>query len=196
MIRRDPTTGDRAEVDAPFFNLGATETQGIDIQLNWNHQIGPGTFSLQSLINYLDYFEYQREQGGTTAFATDTLDSLSPAAPGEGGYYKFKTSTTFGYNWNDFYIGLNWRHLPSIRALAASTNPNTTVIGAGSYNMFDLNATYNWDRFSFRFGVDNLLDEQPVVIGAIPGVDSNTDQTNFNYDPLGRRFYVGVKATF
>lgn len=193
MIRRNPSTGDRAEVDAPFFNLGATETQGLDIQVNWSRQIGPGTFSLQSVINYLDTFEYQLEQGGPVADATDTLDGLTA---GQGGMYKFKTSTTFGYGWNELYVSLNWRHLPAIRAVAASTNPNTAALGAGDYNMFDLSANYNWDRYSFRAGVDNVLDEDSVVTGAIPGVDSNTDQTSFNYDPLGRRWYIGVKASF
>lgn len=188
MIRRNPVTGDRAEVDAPFYNLGNTETQGVDIQLNWSHELGPGTLSFQSIINYLDYFRYQTDPDAPTADATDTLD--------QGGMYKYKLNNTFGYMWNNLYVGLNWRHLPSIRDSALSTNPTSTNIGAGSYNMFDLSATYNWGRFTIRGGVDNILDESPVVVGAIPGVDTNSDQTNFNYDPLGRRWYVGVKATF
>ena len=193
MIRREPTTGDRAEVDAPFFNLGTTETVGVDIQLNWGHQFGPGTLGIQSLINYLDLFEYQAEQGGVVNDATDTLGGVVPF---QGGMYKYKTNTTFSYAWNDFYVGLNWRHLPSIQSEAAATNPATTVLGAGAYNIFDLSATYNWDRYSFRFGVDNVLNEDIVVVGANPGVDSNTDQTSANYDQLGRRWFVGVKATF
>jgi len=188
MIRRNASTGDRAEVDAPFFNLGATETQGMDIQLNWSHDLGPGTFSIQSIVNYLDYFTYQLDPDAPTADATDTLD--------QGGMYKFKLNTTFGYMWNNLYVGLNWRHLPSIQAAAASTNPDTATLGAGSYNMFDLSASYTWGKFTIRGGVENVLDESSVVVGAIPGVDSNSDQTSFNYDPLGRRWYVGVKATF
>jgi len=105
-------------------------------------------------------------------------------------------NTTFGYMWNNLYVGLNWRHLPSIQAAAASTNPDTATLGAGSYNMFDLSASYTWGKFTIRGGVENVLDESSVVVGAIPGVDSNSDQTSFNYDPLGRRWYVGVKATF
>jgi hypothetical protein len=36
-----------------------------------------------------------------------------------------------------------------------------------------------------------------LVYGANPGVDTNTDTTlpNF-YDPLGRRFFVGLNAKF
>lgn len=188
MIRRNPVTGDRAEVDAPFFNLGNTETQGLDIQLNWSHEFGPGIISLDSYINYLDYFEYQTEVNGPTAVATDTLD--------QGGMYKYKVNTGINYAWDNFYVGLNWRHLPSVRSVDASTNPNTTVLGTSAYDIFDLSGSYNWGRFTFRAGVDNLFDIDSPVVGRNPGVDSNTDQTNFNYDPLGRRWYLGVKASF
>ena len=188
MIQRNPITGDRAQVDTPFYNLGNTETQGMDISLSWSHDIGPGTFSFNTMINYLDYFKYQTDPTAATANATGTLD--------QGGMFKYKINTTFGYTWNNLYVGLNWRHLPAVKDSSASTNPNTNVIGAGSYNTFDLNASYNWGHFTFRAGVDNLLDESSPVVGAIPGVDSNTDQTNFNYDPLGRRWFAGVKATF
>jgi len=76
-------------------------------------------------------------------------------------------------------------------------NPATTVQGTPSYNLFNLSAGYHWDKYSFRAGIDNLLDKQPLVYGANPGVDTNTDTTlpQF-YDPLGRRFYVGVEAKF
>jgi len=170
------------------FNLGSTETQGLDIQLNWSHDLGPGTFAIQSIINYLDYYKYQLEVDGPVADATGTLD--------QGGMYDYKTNTTFSYMWNNLSVGLNWRHLPSIQATAASTNPDTTNTGAGSYNMFDLSASYNWGKFTIRGGVENVLDESSVVVNAIPGVDTNSDLTDFNYDPLGRRWYIGVKATF
>jgi outer membrane receptor protein involved in Fe transport len=48
-----------------------------------------------------------------------------------------------------------------------------------------------------RFGIDNLLNKQPLSIGANPGVTDAANQTNPGfYDVLGRRYYVGVKASF
>jgi hypothetical protein len=42
-----------------------------------------------------------------------------------------------------------------------------------------------------------VFDKEPLVVGANPGIDSNTDQTNPSfYDPLGRRYYVGAKFSF
>ena len=74
--------------------------------------------------------------------------------------------------------------------------PTTTQQGTGQYNVFGLTAGYSIGKFSFRAGIDNLLDEDPPNLNFIPGGDSNTDQTNASfYDILGRRFFIGVKAS-
>jgi iron complex outermembrane receptor protein len=56
------------------------------------------------------------------------------------------------------------------------------------------------DRMELRGGIDNLLDEEPRVIGATPsgpGANNNAANTNAQYyDILGRRAYVGLKMRF
>jgi len=189
LIGRNDSTGDRAQVDALYSNLGSLETQGIDLQVTWSKDIGPGVFAVNSSLNYLDSFEYQPAPTDAIVNATGTLD--------QGGLYDFRTFTTFSYRWNDFNVGLNWRHLSSIENAAASRSPNTTLQGTGSYDMFNLTGGYNWGKYSLRVGVDNVLDENPVIIGANPGVDSNSDQTSpAFYDVVGRRYFIGVKASF
>ena len=48
-----------------------------------------------------------------------------------------------------------------------------------------------------RVGIDNLFDKEPLVVGANPGVTTASSTTNPGfYDVLGRRFYVGLKASF
>ena len=55
--------------------------------------------------------------------------------------------------------------------------------------------TFN-ERFSLRAGVDNLLDEDPLIVGAQPG-DNNAEVTRPDYyDVLGRRMYVGLSMSF
>ena len=45
-------------------------------------------------------------------------------------------------------------------------------------------------------GVDNVMDKDPEVVGANPGLTQALGSTSPNYyDVLGRRFYVGVKLT-
>jgi hypothetical protein len=189
MIRRNASSGDREEVDAPFFNLGLVETQGLDLNVNWASDFGPGTFGLNSTINYLDGFEYQVAPGDRIIEAAGTLD--------RGGLYELAAYTNFSYAWDNFNLGLGWRYLSDIKAAAFSSSPNTTIQGTGSYSMFNLNGGYQWDRYTVRFGVDNLLEEDPRIINADPGVDSNSDSTlPALYDVVGRRYYLGFTASF
>ncbi len=189
LIGRHPQTGDRATVDSVYSNLGTLTTQGIDLGISWAHDIGPGTFGVNTNINYLNKFEYQTSPTSTLVDARGTAD--------QGGLFDYRANTNFSYLWGAFNFGLGWEHLSSIKNAAAALTPATKVLGTPSYDLFNLNAGFRWSRYSVRFGVDNLFDKQPLVYGNNPGVDSNTDATlpQF-YDPLGRRYFLGLKAKF
>ena len=194
LVRRNPVTGDREEVDTPFYNLGTLETTGVDLSVNWAKDIGAGVLSINSTINYLDNYEYQLAPGSKVVDATGTLD--------QGGLFDYLTFTRFGYSWGDYTVGLNWRHLASAGSAASATIPTTTIQGPGSYDMFNFNASYNMgENYTIRFGIDNLLDAEPELTQSNPrgagGGDTDSDITNPGlYDLLGRRYYVGVKASF
>ncbi len=189
MIARNASTGDRASVDAPYFNLGTINTQGLDLQVNWNKDVGPGRVNLNTSISYLDKFTYQTAAAAPVVDATGTLD--------QAGQFKYRAQTTLSYMWSNIDVGLTWHYLSSVDAAAKALNPATTILGESDYSLFSLKAGYNMGKISFRVGIDNLFDKQPLVVGANPGVDSNTDTTNAGYyDPLGRRYYVGVKMNF
>jgi outer membrane receptor protein involved in Fe transport len=92
---------------------------------------------------------------------------------------------------------LTWQHLSDIDSEASASQPTTTIQGAGAYDMFNLNASYNWENYSLRVGIDNLFDEDPETINNNPGIDSNSNSTNAGfYDTLGTRYYIGLKASF
>jgi outer membrane receptor protein involved in Fe transport len=196
LIARDPITGDRATVIALYKNLGTLLTQGIDLSVNWAHDLGPGELSLGTSVNYLQKYEYQTSPTSPLVDAKGTLDTVGGAAS-FGGLYDWRATTRFGYRWAGFGVGLDWTHLPSIKDASASTNPSTRIKPVPSYDLFNLTATYGFDRYSVRVGIDNLLDKDPEVVGANPGVTTASNVTNTGfYDVLGRRFYVGVKASF
>jgi outer membrane receptor protein involved in Fe transport len=97
-----------------------------------------------------------------------------------------------------------------------------TDIKTDAYNVVDL--SFNWqinDMFSLRGGINNLFDSDPEVINATVGYPTGTDRsvcgsapgcvnpggpslgdpslgvTNAGYyDGFGRRFFVGLKASF
>jgi len=190
-IRRNAITGDRAQVDTPFDNLGTQETQGVDLNLNYSFDVGPGTLGINSNMNFLTNYEYVPAPGDPLIDAAGTLD--------RGGLFDFQHLTRLTYFWDDFNVGLSWRYLDSAESAAKAQSPNTTIQGPGSYNVFNFNGGWNiGENYSLRFGIDNLLDEDPELTNSNPaGGDTNSDQTNPGlYDLLGRRYYVGFKVNF
>jgi outer membrane receptor for ferrienterochelin and colicin len=51
------------------------------------------------------------------------------------------------------------------------------------------------DTFELRGGIDNLMDAWPVWVGANASTNAIGATTN-DYDTIGRRFSLGVKAKF
>jgi outer membrane receptor protein involved in Fe transport len=197
MIGRQVSTGERDTVQAPYVNSGMLETRGVDIAVNWAADIGDGggSFVFNSQLTLLDEFKIQDAAGEPTLNVRDTLSTTY-----YGAQYKWKLFNTFGYNFANgaSSVMLNWRHLPEIRSETAARNPATTQLGADSYNVFGLSARHQInERLELRGGIDNLFDEEPVIVEARPGVDSNTDVTRAEYyDILGRRAYIGLKMEF
>jgi iron complex outermembrane receptor protein len=197
MIGRQVQTGERDTVQAPYVNSGMLQTQGVDITVNWTADIGDGGggLYLNSIVTLLNEFNIQDATGEPILDVRDTLSTSF-----YGAQYTYKLNNTVGYNFPSgrASVGLNWRYLPEARSDTATRNPATTQLGAEAYSVFGLNARYNInDRLEFRGGIDNLFDEDPVIVEARPGVDSNTDVTRSEYyDVLGRRAYVGLKMSF
>jgi len=191
LIQRDPVTGGRVAVSAPYYNLGAIRTDGLDLSINWRARFSdmglerlPGGLSLSLAGSYLFSYKTQNQPGGVYYENADT-----------GNYYKWRTYTTLSYFTGVFNVGLNWQHLPTVRNAAAATTPTTKILPAASYDNFGLFGGWNiTEALAMRFGIDNLFDRQPVIVGAQPGVTNSEGTTNPGfYDVLGRRFYIGLK---
>jgi outer membrane receptor protein involved in Fe transport len=191
LITRQPGSGQRLAVQAPYQNLGFIKTRGADIQLNWRGEVGANSLFVNALLNYVDTYESQDTPASPVIESAGTLN--------QGGQFEWQLFTTLGYDLSDaLTLGLRWQHVPSAKPAAFATNPATTTLGVESYDVFDLFG--NWqatDRVTLRFGVDNLLDEDPVIVNRQPGVNNALGSTLANfYDTLGRRVYVGVNWGF
>ncbi|HEY5565983.1 MAG TPA: hypothetical protein VIM81_01895, partial [Gammaproteobacteria bacterium] len=77
-------------------------------------------------------------------------------------------------------------------------NPAATVQPTSSHNRFDLFGNWSMrENMELRFGVDNLFDTDPEIVGYDPGVTNALGSTNQGYyDILGRRYYAGLKFSF
>ncbi len=192
LILRNTTSGERSSVDAPFINTGTLTTSGLDVSVSWTGDVGDGgSFYVNSLVTYLDEYVVQ---DSPTAIPFDAKGTLF-----EGGQYEWKMTNTFGYNFagGKANVGLQWRYLPDIKDESIARTPTSLTFPVDAYQSFNLFAGYNVnDKIDLRMGIDNLLDEEPLIVGAQPG-DNNAEVTRADYfDILGRRAYIGMKMSF
>jgi iron complex outermembrane recepter protein len=197
LIHRDAVSGDRQSVNTPYVNTGAIKTQGTDVDINWRAALAdmglasaPGHVSANVVMTFLDYFKTQATSVSPFLDSAGTLN--------QGGQYKWRAFTTLGYSFGNFDTGLTWLHLPSADPAQKVQSPTTVIQGVASYDLFGLQAAWNMTKtLTIRTGVDNLFDRIPPVVGANPGVNNAGGSTMPGYyDVLGRRYYVGVKASF
>lgn len=193
-IRRDTTTGGRAATIAPYYNLGFIKTDGLDFTLNWRTPLGgiPGQLALSVSGTWLMSFKEQPTPGGPVYQYAGTAGETGAEA-----YFTWRTFTTLEYLVGPAMVGLTWEHLPSIENSAIATDPTLDVLTTPKYDLVSLISSYDvTSNVSLRFGVDNLLNTEPPIYGAEPGVtDASGTTLPGVYDTLGRRFYLGVKAT-
>ena len=124
-------------------------------------------------------------------------------------------NTPFGqYGWfGNLRLSAQWRYFSSVDLDATSSQPALTGPVApsdaklGSRSYLDLLATFKVkDNYSFRIGVNNVLDQDPPLAGfGFPpaGLPSNCPAGACNqnvysqmYDTLGRYIFVGLTADF
>jgi iron complex outermembrane receptor protein len=208
LVHRTPGTGEVANVDITYSNAGRVRTSGIDTQLNWalnfeDAGIGlPGTFAASVQATYLLKFETTTDDGIIPL--VDYVGTLGPIAQvgTNGGSYRFKLFSTFTYALNPFTISLQWQHKSAVNSEISARDANSNTTGAPAYNLFHLNGTVSiTPEARIRFGVDNLFDKAPPVVGVNLNADGRGTLfggsfDTAQYDVLGRRFYVGATLDF
>ena len=199
-------TGDGAlgNVTTTYYNNGRFRTSGVDTQLDWAFDLGPGRFSLNSVFSYLISLKSAEL---AVLPLTEYAGSLGPNQNGlNPGAFRWKMFNTFGYRLGPAALSLQWQHLPSAKAATRVVNPAaTTFAGAPSYDLFNLSGNLKIaTNVNVRFGIDNLFDKAPPRVeynGAPPagvlavGTGSSTFNSVF-YDLIGRRFYFGMNVKF
>lgn len=191
LIQRD-STGQLVGIAQPYLNLGALDTDGIDVQVGWSLKLadagisnGSGRIYASSAIGWLNHYKVQTLPGQAPQDFAGT-SALGRPLP------KWKALTTVGYGSDVFGIGMRWRYQGKMRDISAVTTPAAEQVGVKAYNLFDLFSTVDiTENFQLRGGITNLFDKGiPFVANSQTGADPGT------YDIVGRSFYVGAKFNF
>jgi iron complex outermembrane recepter protein len=186
------TQGQLDLISQKFLNLGALDTDGIEVQFNWGIKLsamglseGSGKIYLNSAIGWLNHYNRQTLPGSVVQDfgGTSTIGLSLPT---------WKALTTFGYRSDTVGLGLRWRYQGSQRDITAVTTPATPALGVKPYSLFDVFGSVKVnDRFELRAGVTNLFDKGLQIVSS-----SQTLTDLAVYDAVGRSFYVGLKVGF
>jgi len=169
--------------DAQYTNLGGLKSEGFDVQVDWRFDVGVGLMNLNVVASFLDTYSEQAFSGAQPIDYAGTLFNSS---------YDYRTFTTLRFDKGPWSLGLRWTHWPSIDPQPGSS---ADAFGTESHDRFDLFGNWSFgDRYRLRFGIDNLLDEDPAVVGRTR-TNNALNSTNTNYDPFGRRYFVGLSVS-
>ena len=220
LVHRNPVSGSLwltpdGYVQDLSQNIGSVHTKGIDVSANYQQDIG-NFGSLGFSVNGTYLKEFRIDNGlsapydcaglyGTTCSGSTT----TPAAPNPKWRHRARLTWTAP---NGLGLSLQWRYFGKVR-VDASTDNSTLAgtfynpgakIAAQSY--FDLVGTAKiGDHYTFRLGVDNLLDRQPPLVtsgdpngsgSACPTGPCNGNTYPAVYDALGRYIFMGVSLDF
>jgi iron complex outermembrane receptor protein len=213
-IIRDPRDGNSSQVDRTFTNEGRAKVSGVDLQLNWSKMLANGGFNITTVANYNMGSETQDRANVTTYDWKGTLGcALQIQCQG----YDYRLFTTFNYFRGPWNVTLRHQYWPSILDASYSEgSPADARDPLGnindSYQLFYLGASYSFrDRYTLRFGIENLFDEEPPLVGGDPGanrfpitpshatgsgVGGFGEGGSATYDALGRRGFVSLTMDF
>lgn len=197
LIRRDPATGAITTVLTPFLNLGALETDGVEVQVRWAVPApflgNSGKLYVDSAIGWLNNYKVQLLPGNPVLDYTGISNgSAGPNSVPPRVTPKWKALTSFGYKSDKVGLGLRWRHQGAVKDASFVLTPTAVQVGVPAYNIWDMFGSVKvTDKLTFRAGVNNLFDRGlPFVASSQTGTDTAL------YDVIGRSFYVGVRVGF
>ena len=195
FIRRRPaavganSAGSLDEIDSAVSNSGGLATEGIDLTAGWADRVGPGRLNARLSYTYVDEgYEIPVPGAEKNDFA------------GEIGSARHKAGLNLGYKmgpWNLnstlTYIGkssLDDQFLSSNFDLPAGS------VGVGSRTYTDFQLSYELRKSTELYvGLENAFDTKaPRIISGLAGSDTGTETNAGAYDPIGRRFYVGLRV--
>jgi outer membrane receptor protein involved in Fe transport len=195
ITRRPAPTGSNSAgsldlVDTAVSNTGGFTTEGVDLTAAWNDRVGPGRLSTKVAYTYV-------KQG----WVKQTPDAERDPFAGEIGAPKNKALFDIGYKWNDVsvsasmtYIGRSALDDQFLLSQKPALAPNSVKFGSRTYT--DLQASYQVMKGTeLYFGLNNAFDTKPpAIVSGLPGNSTGTETAAGTYDPIGRRWYAGVRV--
>ena len=199
VTRRAKDTGPNSAgsleyIDSAVTNSGGFANEGVDLVVTYAKDFED--YGLAGHVNARLAYTYLID-----AYTIPLPGSEKDNDKGEIGAAENKFYLSLGYSyedltvaWSTTFIGESYLDDQFLTAYGYEAESS----GIGSVTYHDLNVAYQpWDMAEFYVGVNNVFDQEPPkLITGLPGSDTGTETDAGTYDPIGRRYYAGVRLKF
>lgn len=231
IIRRNPATGgldgDAATTPGLFGqtnNNGRLFTDGIDLLMNWNTDLGFASLDWSFVGNWTHSSKFKSDVNLASSLNRECVGYYSVNCSFTGSIqpeYQFSNRFTLGFDKVDLSLLWRWQDSVSFEPAQLEADIANTVgnadcpdaLGADpgacvvdekfrkikSQHYFDLTGRFTVsDNLVVTLTVQNLLDNKPPIVGNTIGSTTYNSGNTFpaTYDALGRRYAVSAKLKF
>lgn len=171
-------------------NFGEQSWEGVDLAASWVLQALGGSFRTSLIGTYLLTKEtVPVPTDKSTAYdCTGLISQICFPSP------EWRHTLTVNYDSNEWWsVGVKWRYIGDVDY--DGTVDRIADKNVSAQNYFDVNATFRFlDNSDLVVGVNNILDEEPPLMGATLATNANT-VAGF-YDTLGMFLFANVTFRF
>lgn len=177
-------------IDSADTNSGGKGTEGIDLTASWSDKVGPGRLSSQFSYTYLK-----------TLWDIPLPGADKDESAGEVEAPRNKFVLNLAYKWGAFGISSTTTYTGRVglddQFLKANFDNPQDAAKIGSVTYQDFQFTYDVKKMvQLYLGVNNAFDKKaPPIISGLPGNSTGTETDASAYDPIGRRYYLGVRVS-
>ena len=184
--------GQLREVITQFVNIGSVETDGIDVNANYNTDIGPGNLNLNLGATFVNSFDVDTDGDGAVDFdgaGSRNFRNSFATMP------EIRANLSATYFVGDHTINLATRYIDGYNNDQSNNGP------VDSWTTFDAQYSYVWSGLlgdgdtSVTVGVNNLTDEEPPALTRRNPADDTLNPpgaitTRFNSDGTYNRGWI------
>ncbi|QGZ41465.1 TonB-dependent receptor-like protein [Pseudoduganella flava] len=184
------SAGSLEYIDSPVSNSGGKATEGVDVTASWAGRVGPGRLTSRLSWTWLRQGYDVPAPGAPRDYWAGELDVAA----------KNRASLNLAYKWGPVSISGTTQYIGKAalddQFLAQLDIPrNGVMIGSKTYQDFQVNYEFR-KKWELYLGIDNAFNTKaPPIVSGLPGSDTGTETAAGVYDPIGRRYYAGLRVT-
>ena len=127
LFGRDATSGEITDVHQMFNNAADWETSGVDVQVDWRFDLGPGRLGVSWLVSWLD--SYSVAVTGSTVPAIEKTGTIGRIPFDGDSLPEWKSNLHASYAWRDLTVGASWRYIDSMTdgGVPTSASPGSII---------------------------------------------------------------------